>query len=156
MVTAFRCDLTRVITFMMANGGGNRSFPWLGIAEAHHPLSHHQNDPAKLAALEAIDTWEMAHFADLLAKLRAIEEPGGSVLDSSLVFFSSEIEDGDAHRHTNLPVLLAGRGGGAVTPGRHLRFETEEPIANLFLACIHAFGIERASFGIDGTQPLAL
>ncbi|RIL04983.1 MAG: transcriptional initiation protein Tat [Proteobacteria bacterium] len=156
IVTAFRCDLTRVVTFMAANGGTNKTYPWLGVTESHHPLSHHQQDPAKLAALEAINAWEIAMFADLAAKLRAIYEPGGSLLDSSILFFSSEIEDGDAHRHTNLPVLVAGRGGGVVTPGRHVRYDAEVPIANLFLAFLHAFGIEQAQFGIDGSAPLAL
>ena len=156
MVTALRCDLTRVISFMFANAGTNRSYPFLGWSDSHHFLSHHNDDADKLAALDAIGTWEVSYLASLLERLRGIEEPDGTLLDASLVFFSSEIEDGNAHRHTNLPVLLAGRGGGVLTPGRHVRFDVETPIANLFLALIHAFGIERESFGSDGNAPLSL
>ena len=106
--------------------------------------------------LRTIDTWEVEHFAYLLARLAEIQEPGGSLLDSSLVYFASEIEDGDRHRHTNLPILLAGRGGGAVQPGRHLRFTGAPPVANLFLTVLRAFGIQDASFGEHGTAPLTL
>jgi hypothetical protein len=106
--------------------------------------------------LQAIDTWEVEQLAYLLQELAAIPEPGGSVLDSSLVFFSSEIADGDWHSHTDMPVLLAGRGGGAVQPGRHLRWASEQRIANLFLTVLAAFGIPRATFGLDGTAPLSL
>jgi hypothetical protein len=156
MVLAFRCDVTRVITFMQANAGSNQTYPWLGVNDGHHQVSHHQNDPANHAALQAIDTWEVEQFASLLQQLAAIQEPGGSLLDSALVFFSSEIEDGDAHRHTNMPVLLAGRGGGAVSPGRHLRWSSERRVADLFLTILSAFGIARPSFGLDGTAPLSL
>jgi hypothetical protein len=156
MVLAFRCDVTRVITFMQANAGSNQTYPWLGVADGHHQISHHQGNPANHAALQAIDTWEVEQLAYLLQQLAAISEPGGSVLDSSLVFFSSELEDGDAHRHTNLPVLLAGRGGGVVQPGRHLRWSSERKLADLFLTILAAFGIQRAGFGLDGTAPLSL
>ncbi|HSJ98247.1 MAG TPA: DUF1552 domain-containing protein [Myxococcota bacterium] len=156
MVLAFRCDVTRVITFMQANAGSNQTYPWLGVGDGHHQISHHQGNPANHAALQAIDTWEVEQFAYLLERLAAIPEPGGSVLDSSLVFFSSEIEDGDAHRHLNLPVLLAGRAGGAVQPGRHLRWSSEQKLADLFLTILRAYGIQRSSFGLDGTAPLSL
>jgi hypothetical protein len=156
MVLAFRCDVTRVITFMQANAGSNQTYPWLGVGDGHHQISHHQGNPANHAALQAIDTWEVEQFAYLLEQLAAIAEPGGSVLDSSLVFFSSEIEDGDAHRHLNLPILLAGRAGGAVQPGRHLRWSSEQKLADLFLTILSAYGIQRSSFGLDGTAPLSL
>lgn len=156
MALAFRCDVTRVITFMQSNAGSNLTYPWLGVNDGHHQMSHHQGNPANHAALQAIDTWEVEQFAYLLGQLAAIPEPGGSVLDSSLVFFSSEIEDGDRHSHVNLPVLLAGRGGGAVQPGRHLSWSSERKLADLFLTILAAFGIPRASFGLDGTAPLSL
>ena len=156
IVLAFRCDHTRVVTFMQGNAGSNQTYPQLGVYDGHHQISHHQSDPTKLAWLEAIDRWEIEQFAYLLQQLHAIQEPGGSLLDSALVFFSSEIEDGDAHRHTNLPVLVAGRGGGASLPGRHVRYAAEQPIANLFLGMFAAFGITRSSFGDNGTAPLSL
>jgi hypothetical protein len=126
------------------------------VNDGHHQISHHQNNPGNHAMLQAINAWEVEQFAYLLQQLAAIPEPGGSVLDSALVFFSSEIEDGDAHRHTNMPVLLAGRGGGSVQPGRHLRWSSEQRLADLFLTVLQAFGIPRASFGMDGTAPLSL
>jgi hypothetical protein len=156
IVLAFRCDVTRVITFMQANAGSNQTYPWLGVDDGHHQISHHQGDPTNHAMLQAIDTWEVEQFAYLVGQLAAIPEPGGSVLDSSLIFFSSEIEDGDAHRHTNMPILLAGRGGGAVQPGRHLRWSSERKLADLFLTVLLAYGIQRPTFGMDGTAPLSL
>ena len=156
MVLALQCDRTRIISFMSLNAGSNRSYPWLGISDGHHQLSHHQGNAASIAMLRTIDIWEVEQFAYLLERLAAIQEPGGSLLDASLVYFASEIEDGDKHRHTNLPILLAGRGGGAVQPGRHIRFSGAPPVANLFLTLLRAFGIEDATFGQHGTQPLAL
>ena len=156
IVLAFRCDLTRVITFMQANAGSNQTFPWLEVLDGHHQISHHQGNVANHASLRAIDTWEVAQFAALIAGLAAVQEPGGSLLDNALVFFSSEIEDGDAHRHTNMPILLAGRGGGAVQPGAHLRFTNNRPVDDLFLTVLRAFGIPDASFGERGTTPLTL
>jgi hypothetical protein len=156
IVLAFQCDATRIVTFMQANAGSNQTYPWLQVFDGHHQISHHQNDPTNLANLTAIDTWEIEQFAYLLERLASVQEPGGSLLDSALVFFSSEIEDGDAHRHSNMPILLAGRGGGAVVPGRHLRFSGSPSVANLFLTILRAFGIGDASFGDDGTAPLTL
>jgi hypothetical protein len=156
IVLAFRCDATRVISFMMANAGSNQSYPWLGVSDGHHQISHHQGNAQNHAWLTAIDTWEVTQLAYCLEQLAAIQEPGGSLLDSSIVFFGSEIEDGDAHRHTNMPVLLAGRGGGAVLPGRHVRYASEQHIANLFLGIMAAFGVHLPSFGDHGTTPLSL
>jgi hypothetical protein len=126
------------------------------VLDGHHQISHHQNDATNLAQLSTINAWEVEQFAHLLERLDAIQEPGGSLLDSTLAFFSSEIEDGDAHRHTNMPILLAGRGGGAVQPGQHLRFSGGPSVANLFLTILRAFGIQDATFGDDGTAPLTL
>jgi hypothetical protein len=156
IVMAFQCDRTRVISFMELNAGSNQTYPWLGVFDGHHQISHHQGLEANFAMLRTIDTWEIEQFVYLLQQMASVTEPEGSLLDSSLVFFSSEIEDGDAHRHTNLPILLAGRGGGAVLPGQHLRFSGSPPLANLFLTVLRAFGIQDATFGDDGTAPLTL
>jgi hypothetical protein len=156
IVLAFRCDMTRVVSFMMANAGSNQTYPWLGVNDGHHQISHHQGNPQNFAWLTAIDTWEIEQLAYCLGQLQAIQEPGGSLLDSSIVYFSSEIEDGDAHRHTNMPILVAGRGGGAVTPGRHVRYASEQYMANLFLGILAAFDVHPGTFGDQGTQPLSL
>ena len=156
-VKALECDLTRVVTFMMENGGSYRSFDFIGVTGAHHELSHHQDDPVKLEALSEINTWEMEQFAYLLQQMDAVQEANGStLLDNSLVFLSSEISDGDWHNHDDLPVLLAGAGGGAHDAGRHVDLGEETPIADLYIAMAAAAGVSVASFGQDGTQPLPL
>lgn len=155
MVLAFQCDATRVITFMLGNAASGRSYDFIGVTGAHHELSHHQDDAAKQASLQTIDTWEVEQFAALLAKLKAIDEGGTSLLDSTAAFFSSEIEDGDSHSHYNLPVLVAGKLGGALRPGRHVRYPNDEPLANLFTSILRGLGVANDKFGLDGTGPLA-
>lgn len=156
VATAFACDITRVATFMLANAGTGRSYPFLGFSDAHHEISHHQGDATKQAKLQAIDTWEVTQLAYLLEKLKGIDEGGRSVLFNSAVFFSSEIEDGNSHFHGNLPVLVAGNGAGSIAPGRHLRVPDATPIANLFLALMASVGVDAPAFGDDGTAPLSL
>ena len=156
-VSAFRCDQTRVATFMLGNGGSNRAYPELGIAEGHHALSHHQNDPAKLTQIATIDTWQMELFAHLLHALNEINEGSGSLLDHSTVLGISEVADGNAHRHYDLPVVLAGRAAG-LQMGRYLDITSmgEQPIANLYLALLQDAGSAQQSFGDDGSTPLSL
>ena len=155
IVMAFQCDRTRR-PFMEPERQLNQTYPWLGVYDGHHQISHHQGLAANFAMLRTIDIWEVEQLVYLLQQMASVQEPEGSLLDSSLVFFSSEIEDGDAHRHTNMPILLAGRGGGAVQPGQHLRFSGSPSVANLFLTVLRAFGIQDATFGEDGTAPLTL
>lgn len=154
MVLAFQCDLTRVITFMLNNAATGRSYDFIGVSGAHHELSHHMGMQENFDKLTKIDTWEVQQLAYLLTRMSAIKEGEGTMLDNSLVFFSSEIEDGNAHRHTNLPVLLAGKCGGAVRPGRHLAYHGDPPLANLFIAMLGAVGVKVDKFGDDGTAPL--
>jgi len=153
MVLAFQCDRTRVITYMLGNAGSNRVYRHLGISEGHHQISHHQGLAENLSRLVSIDIWELEQLAYLLGRMKAVVEPNGTLLDNSLVFFSSEIEDGNAHRHTNLPIILAGRAGG-IRPGRHVRYSGGPPIANLFISMLGALGVPTTSFGLDGTAAL--
>ncbi|MEW5738753.1 MAG: DUF1552 domain-containing protein [Myxococcota bacterium] len=150
---AFQCDLTRVATFMLQNAGSGYAYRFLGITDGHHTLSHHGGDQANLDKLELIDRWEVEQFAYLVRKLKSIQEPDGSVLDNSLIFFSSEIEDGDTHSHFNMPILVAGKGGGAFNPGRHVRFSNQPSVANLFVSMLNALGAPVTQFG-DSTGPL--
>lgn len=150
---SFQCDVTRIATFMLGNAGSNRTFSFLGLSSGHHTYSHHQSSQANYDALAKIDYWEIQQLAYLFDKLDAISEPDGTVLDNSLIFFSSEIEDGDAHRHTNMPIILGGGGGGAVTPGRHLKY-SGEPVANLFTSMLQSVGVPVTKFGQDGTGAL--
>lgn len=156
MVKAFECDRTRVISFMAANAGNNRGYGFLGHPNGHHQYSHHNDDPANLAAIQAINTWEIEQFGYLLDRMAGIVEPdGGTLLDSAMVTFSSEIEDGNAHRHYNLPMLLAGRGGGVVQTGRHL-VHSGVPMANLYLSMLQGLGVDIDSFGDDSNGTIAL
>ncbi|MCI0669382.1 MAG: DUF1552 domain-containing protein [Myxococcaceae bacterium] len=154
MVLAFRCDLTRVITFMLANARTNRVYSFLGLTGAHHAYSHHDDIPANLEALATIDVWVMEQFSYLVQQLKAVQEPDGTLLDSALVYSGNEVQDPDHHGHRDLPVVLAGRGGGAVSPGRHVLYTQDEPVANLYISMLQTVGVSLTGFGDDGTGPL--
>jgi hypothetical protein len=154
IVLAFRCDATRVVTFMMGNGfEGGLDFPFLGIGTNHHPISHHQNRPENIERLKKIDVWEVEQLAYLLERLDGVREGERSLLDASVVFFSSEIEDGNSHGHRNLPIVVAGTAGGRLRTGEHRRYDGK-PIANLFITLLGAVGAPVATFGEDGTGAL--
>jgi hypothetical protein len=152
MVLALQCDATRVISFMLGNGGasGFQSFPWLQINGDHHGLAHGNNG----VALSAIEKWEVSQLAYFCEKLDAISEGTSTMLDNSLVFLSSEINSGP-HGQTNKPILLLGSAGGKVKTGTHLNFTNLEPQADLFVAMLNALGVPAKTFGIAGTKPLA-
>ena len=158
MALAFTCDLSRVTSFMLGNGSSYRGFSFLGVGGAHHELSHHGGDVEKQAGLQTINTWEVEQLGNLLRALDSVVEADGStLLDNTLVYFSSEIADGDSHQHDDLPVLLAGGLQGAVRTGRFLDLGEERPLADLYLSMIRAAGGDDASFGADSTGvPLEL
>ncbi|MBM4291734.1 MAG: DUF1552 domain-containing protein [Deltaproteobacteria bacterium] len=158
LASALQCDLTRVGTFMLGNGGSGVTYPAIGVSEAHHELSHHQGDPHKLAQLAAIDARQMGLWAGFLARLAAMDEGAGSALQQTTVLMSSEVADGNAHEHTELPVALAGRAAGAPL-GRHVVLAPgagRGPIANLYIALMADLGLQVARFGDDGVAPLSL
>lgn len=157
---ALQCDLTRSVTYMQQNAGSGYVYRFLNvngaaITDGHHTLSHHGGSAAKNDALEAIGRWEVEQFARLARKLKGIREAdGSSVLDHSALFFSSEIEDGDSHSHFNMPVLVAGKAGGALRTGQHLAFTGQPSVANLFLTLAQSMGVNETSFGDStGTLP---
>ncbi|HIA01025.1 MAG TPA: DUF1552 domain-containing protein [Myxococcales bacterium] len=154
MVLAFQCDMTRVATFMQGNAGSGRVFSFLGVGEGHHYLSHHAGDAVKQGKLQKINTWEVEQLAYLLAKMKSVPEGEGNLLDNSLVFFSSEIADGNSHKHKKLPMILAGKGRGAVTPGRHINYSGDPSVANLYVSILNAMSVPDSSFGMDSTGPL--
>ena len=147
MVLAMQCDATRVITFMMANAGSNRSYEFIGVSGGHHEISHHQGAQSNFDKLTLIDTWEMTQFAYLLEAMDKVEEADGrTLLENSSVFLSSEIEDGNSHSHFNMPILLAGTGGGLIKSGRHLEFP-DQSVGKLFLSMLQTVGVTDAGFG---------
>ncbi len=154
MVLAMQCDLTRIQTFMLANAGSGRVYDFLGVSQGHHELSHHQGLAENHDRLKIINKWEIEQFAYLLEKLKASTDvEGASLLDSCSVFFSSEISDGNRHNHDDMPVILAGKGNGEFTTGRHVRY-SGRPVANLFISMLRANGVVVNSFGADGDGPL--
>jgi len=153
MVLAFQADVTRVCTFMLANEGSNRSYRNVGVNDGHHSLSHHQGDKAKHAKIRDINRFHMRQFAYVLNKLKAIPEGDGTLLDNSMIVYGSGLADGDRHDHDNLPLLLAGRGGGTILPGRHIRYSSETPMANLLVSMLDRVGAPTANFG-DSTGAL--
>lgn len=153
---AMQCDLTRVITFMMANAGSGRSYPELGVGGGHHALSHHDNNEDNFRQLVIIDTWEVERLAYFLGKLKTMTDASGTpLLDQTMLFFSSEISDGNRHNHNDLPVLVAGGAGGAWETGRHIELPNNTPVANLFIRMLHEMGANVSEFGDDGTEALA-
>jgi hypothetical protein len=154
LVIAFATDQTRVATFVFANDGSNRSYHSIGVPDGHHDLSHHGGDAAKLEKIRKINQFHAEQLGYLLRKLKAAQDSDGSLLDCCMILYGSGISDGNSHVHDNLPILLAGKAGGAFKPGRHLRVRSETPIANLYLSMLDALGVRRRSFG-DSTGRVA-
>jgi len=152
MALAFECDMTRVTSFMLGNGSSYRAFSFLGVPGAHHELSHHQDIPEKQALLQTIGTWEVEQFGHLVRRLAQTEEvDGSSLLDHCMLMFSSEIADGNAHQHTDLPMLIAGGFGGEWDTDRYIDLPSERPLADLYLGLIRAAGLNHDTFGDDST-----
>ena len=152
-VLAFQTDTTRISTFLLAHDGSNRSFPEIGVPDAHHGISHHQRDAIKLEKIAKIDTYYSEQFAYFLQKLKGIKEGNGTLLDNCMIVFGGGISDPDRHNHDDLPVILAGGGGGTLKTGRHLRLRDETPMCNLYLSMMDRMGVKTANFG-DSTGKL--
>jgi hypothetical protein len=135
-VIAFQADLTRVITFMIAREGSNRSYRQIGVSDGHHSVTHHGNDPEKVEKTTLIDTYHVKLFSYYLGKLQSTRDGDGSLLDHSLILYGSSICDGNAHTHHNLPLVLAGGGSGQVKGGRHIRFPEETHMNNLLMTML--------------------
>ena len=147
MALAFQGDLTRVATFVIANEGSNRSYGFLKVPEGHHDLSHHGGDKAKHAKLQKINHFHTGQLAYLLGKLKSIKEGDGTLLDNCMIVYGSGIGDGNAHNHDELPILLAGKGSGTLKPGRHVRYQRNTPLTNLYVAMLDLFGAPVKSLG---------
>jgi hypothetical protein len=140
LVLAFQADITRVSTFVFANEGSNKPYPFIGVPEGHHDLSHHGNDARKLDKIAQINRFHMEQFAYLLGKLKSVREGDGTLLDHSMVVYGSGNSDGNRHNHDDLPILLAGKGCNTIRTGRHVRYTNETPLNNLWLAMLDRMG----------------
>lgn len=147
LALAFQGDLTRVATFVVANEGSNRSYPFIDVPDGHHDLSHHGGDKEKQRKIREINRFHVTQLAYFLEKLQAAGEGERSLLDNAMVLYGSGLGDGNAHNHDNLPILLAGRGGDTIHTGRHVRTEKETPLNNLFLSMLDRMDSRVESLG---------
>ncbi|MEM9157893.1 MAG: DUF1552 domain-containing protein [Verrucomicrobiota bacterium] len=155
MVLAFQTDSTRVATFMTAHDGDNRAHDEIGIPEGHHELSHHQNRGDRIEKVAKIDRWYVERFARFLNQLDSVEDiDGNSMLHNSMIVFGSGNADGNKHTHDNLPIILAGHGGGQLNPGRYVQ-NGSTPLANLYLSMADRMGVQDLPRFGDSTARLS-
>lgn len=149
---ALQGDITRVITFQLARETSNRTYPEIGVAEPHHPLTHHGNDPEKIAKVAKINHFHVSLFAEFLQKLQATPEAGGSLLDHVLYLYGSGMGNPNVHDHVNLPIIVAGGAAGNLQGGRHLQHREPTPLANLHLTLLDKVGVRLDSFADSDGQ----
>jgi hypothetical protein len=148
MVLAFQSDATRVCSLMFANDVSGRNFSFLdGVSGSHHELSHHENKEEKIDQYQRINRWHVEQFARFLSRLKSISEGDGTLLDRCMIVFGSSMSDGNRHDPDNLPILLGGKGGGALKAGQHVAFEGMVPLCNLYLTMLRAMGMNASQFG---------
>ncbi len=145
-VLAMQGDITRVMTFQLARETSTRVYPETGVTDPHHPLSHHGNDPEKIARMSKINQYHVSLFAYFLERLKATPEGNGSLLDHSLLLYGSGMGNPNVHDHVNLPVLVAGGAAGGMKGGRHIRYDKPTPLANLHLTLLDKVGVQIDSF----------
>jgi hypothetical protein len=152
LALAFQTDTTRVATLLMAHDGSNRSFPELGIQEGHHYLTHRQEEQSACEKVAEIDVFYINRLATFLKRVKEMKEPGGeSLLDNSMIVYGSGISDANRHTHDNLPVILAGGGGGTLRSGRFVDAKSQ-PMCNLFLSIADRMGVQSVERFGDSTE----
>jgi hypothetical protein len=161
-VLALQSDMTRIITFQLAREGSTRTYPQIGVPEPHHPVSHHTNDPEKLAKLAKINAYHVSLFADLLQKLQSTPDGDGTLLDHTTYVLGSGMGNPDIHDHRNLPIVVARGGIGGVKGAYHIKYADDTPLANLHLTLLDSMGVHLERF-VDSTgragqiaEPLSL
>jgi hypothetical protein len=145
-ILAMQGDITRVTTFQLARETSNRSYPEIGVSDPHHPLSHHGNDPEKIARMALINQFHVSLFSEFLQKMKDTPEGNGSLLDHSLYLYGSGMCNPNVHDHVNLPIIVAGGAAGGMKGGRHIKFEKPTPLANLHLTLLDKIGVRIDSF----------
>jgi uncharacterized protein DUF1552 len=146
-VLAFQADITRVVTFQLARELSNRTYPEVGVADPHHPTSHHGNDPEKLAKIAKINTFHVSLFAQFLEKLKSTPDGDGSLLDNTVYLYGSGLGNSSIHDHENLPILVAGGGACGMKGGRHIQCKEGTPLANVHLTLLNQVGVQVDKFG---------
>src|SRR5262249_40116181 len=152
-VVAFQADLTRISQLVAGREGSTRVYSEIGIPDPHHPLTHHRNNQDWIEKITQINTFHVELLAYFLKRLKSTADGEGTLLDHSMVVYGSGLSDGNRHLHEQLPVLLAGRGGGSLKPGRHIVYERETPVTNLYLSLLDRIGVRPESLG-DSTGRL--
>jgi hypothetical protein len=140
IVLAYQCDLTRVITFMTGREQSGMTYPQIGVPDAHHPISHHQQEPEKVAKVAKINAYHVSMFSKLLSKMQATPDGDGTLLDHVTMMYGAGIADSNAHATSDIPVMLVGGGTGHLKGGRHIRYN-DVPLANLHLTLLDQFGV---------------
>ncbi|MCF3651634.1 DUF1552 domain-containing protein [Synoicihabitans lomoniglobus] len=153
MALAFQTDSTRIATFIVAHDGSNRPYPNIGIRDGHHDLSHHRSDEEKKKKLAQINRYHVSRFSRFLDRLKSIPEGEGNLLNHSTILYGSALSDGNEHSPVNLPILLAGQGGGRLNAGRHVRVEEGAPMTNLYRSMLDTVGVSTETIG-DSTGKL--
>ena len=148
MILAFKTDSTRISSFILANEGSNRNFREVGVSDGHHNISHHKGKKENLDKIAKIDRFYMEQFAYFMDKMQSTEDVDGkSLLHNSMVVYGGCIADGNRHNNDNIPVVLAGHGGGAFKPGRHVDLGEDTPMSNLYVRMLNEFGVNKKDFG---------
>jgi hypothetical protein len=153
LALAYQTDLTRVSTFMLAKEVSGRSYPEIGVADSHHPVSHHQDEPAKLERLHKINEYHLRQFAYLVDKLSNLPEGDGSMLDHTLFLYGTGISDSNTHFHDDLPIALVGGKAAGITGGRYIRYPKGTPLTNLHVTILQNMGVPVEQIG-DSTGPV--
>jgi hypothetical protein len=146
---AYETNITRVLTYMKSRDASQRVYPNIGVMEPHHAMSHHGNNPEKLAGLIKVNTYHMTLFAKFLEKLKSTPDGDGSLLDHSLILYGSGMSESDTHSRLNLPTLLVGGASGGMKGNRHIQAPKETPLANLLVSVANKFDCNLDKFGIS-------
>jgi hypothetical protein len=153
MTIAFQADLTRIITFLVTHEGSSRAYREIGIADGHHPLTHHRNDPVLMEKVAQINSYQLTQFAGWIEKMKATKEGDSSLLDNCMIVYGAALADGNRHSHEDLPTIMVGRGGSNFKSGRRIVSRKETPMCNLFLTMMDRMGVHVEHFG-DSTGRL--
>lgn len=153
LALAFQTDSTRLSTFIVAHDGSNRPYPSIGIREGHHDLSHHRNDEAKKAKIAQINRFHTSQFSYFLDRLKSVKEGNGTLLDNCTIVYGSALSEGNQHLHENLPIIVAGRAGGGLKTGEHVRVDDKTPLTNLYRSMLDTVGVATEKVG-DSTGKL--